>query len=166
MRDRSRLPPIRCDKCYRRKKKYCPCRDSNRGPKQTIYRVAIQQGSCYLSHTLYDFCIYFQIKNVNIFDEALMAEEFQGKDVIVSCLGASGSFLNRTPVTIYTETAKVFTSAMRKSGVNRLVVMAAWYVEGNYMHDNVSFVHGQALIAIPYTGTHRIFLFCFSCLLS
>ena len=88
-----------------------------------------------------------------------MAEEFQGKDAIVSCLGASGSFMNRTPVTIYTETAKVFTSAMRKSGVNRLVVMAAWYVEGR--HDNVSFVC-HPIHSIPYIWTHRLFLFCFS----
>ena len=67
-----------------------------------------------------------------------MAEEFQGKDAIVSCLGGSWSFLNRIPVTIYTETAKVFTGAMRKSGVNRLVVVSGWYMEGIYIHDNHS----------------------------
>ena len=59
-----------------------------------------------------------------------MAEEFQGKDAVVSCLGGSGSFANRTPVSLYTETAKVFTAAMRKSGINRLVVMSGWYMEG------------------------------------
>ena len=59
-----------------------------------------------------------------------MTEEFQGNDVIVSCLGGPGSFLNRTPVTIYSESAKIFSGAMRKSGVSRLILMSGWYVTG------------------------------------
>ena len=59
-----------------------------------------------------------------------MAEELQGKDALVSCLGGSGSLFNRQPVTIYSDTAKIFANAMRRSGVNRLVVMSAWYISG------------------------------------
>ena len=68
---------------------------------------------------------------MNIFDENVMAEELQGKDAVVSCLGGTGSLFNRQPVTIYTDAAKTFANAMRKSGVKRLVVMSAWYLTGN-----------------------------------
>ena len=60
-----------------------------------------------------------------------MAEELQGKDALVSCLGGSGSFLNRKPVSIYTNSAEVFAAAMRRSGVSRLIVFSAWHMAGN-----------------------------------
>ena len=59
-----------------------------------------------------------------------MAEELQGKDALVSCLGGSWSFLNRTPCTIYTNSVEVFAAAMRRSGVNRLIVFSGWYTTG------------------------------------
>lgn len=71
-----------------------------------------------------------QIKNVNMFDENVLAEELQGKDALVSCLGGSWSWFNRKPVTIYTDSVKVFANALRRSGVNRLIVMSSWHLEG------------------------------------
>ena len=65
-----------------------------------------------------------------MFDENVLAEELQGKDALVSCLGGGWSWFNRKPVTIYTDSVKVFANAMRRSGVNRLVVMSSWHLEG------------------------------------
>ena len=67
---------------------------------------------------------------MNIFDEDVMAEELQGKDAVVSCLGGTWSLFNRKPVTIYTDSAKIFANAMRRSGVKRMVVMSGWYLRG------------------------------------
>ena len=64
-----------------------------------------------------------------------MAEELQGKDALVSCLGGSGSFLNRKPVSIYTNSAEVFAAAMRRSGVSRLIIFSAWHMAGNRKTD-------------------------------
>ena len=67
---------------------------------------------------------------MNIFDENALAEELQGKDALVSCLAGSWSLFNRIPVTIYTDSAKVFASAARTSGVSRLVIMSGWPITG------------------------------------
>ena len=67
---------------------------------------------------------------MSIFDENALAEELQGKDALISCIGGAGSLFNRHEVTIYSETVKVFANALRRSGVSRIIVMSAWWIVG------------------------------------
>ena len=71
-----------------------------------------------------------QIKNVNIFDENLLAEELRGQDALVSCLGGPPSIFKRKSVTIYTDSAKALSGAARKSGLGRLIMMSGWPITG------------------------------------
>lgn len=86
-----------------------------------------------------------QIKNVNIFDENTLAEELQGKDALVSCLGGQWSLFNRKPVTIYTDSVKVFSGALRKSGVSRMVIMSGWPIA-----DDVVPLWAKPLVALTF----------------
>ena len=73
------------------------------------------------------------MKDIDIFDEDVLAEELRGKDGLVSCVGAPGSLLDSQEVTIYIDSVKLFANALRKSGVSRLVVMSGWYSEGKLL---------------------------------
>ncbi|KAK3576844.1 hypothetical protein CHS0354_002638 [Potamilus streckersoni] len=67
----------------------------------------------------------FKVLKVNILKEDELSENFKQCDAVVSCLGSPPSWLSLTTVTLYLDSIKVITSAMRKAGVKRLVCMSS-----------------------------------------
>lgn len=62
----------------------------------------------------------------DLFSEEFLQEQLQGCDAVMSCIGA------RTyKTTVYSDTIKVMTSAMRKAGVRRLVTITSWCTTDN-----------------------------------
>ncbi|XP_031161727.1 flavin reductase (NADPH)-like isoform X2 [Sander lucioperca] len=65
----------------------------------------------------------------DIFSADSLKTHFKGQDVIMSCLGFPVSFFSA--VTGYTLSMNSVISAMRESGVNRIITMSSWFTEPN-----------------------------------
>merc|ERR1712226_619499 len=64
------------------------------------------------------------LKQVSIFDAGLLKTEFSEVDAVVSCIGASPT-LPRGTVSLYSESIKAITDAMKASWKSRLVCMTS-----------------------------------------
>ncbi|KAK3086592.1 hypothetical protein FSP39_020778 [Pinctada imbricata] len=66
-----------------------------------------------------------KVEKVNIFKEDEIVDHIKECDVVMGCLGSHGSFFSRLPENLYTESAKVILSAMRKANKKRFIVISA-----------------------------------------
>lgn len=70
-----------------------------------------------------------KVVEANIFSADSLKENFQGQDVVMSCLGFPASFFSA--VTGYTLSMNAMVNAMREAKVNRLITMTSWYTDPN-----------------------------------
>ena len=79
----------------------------------------------FLTENLY-VCM-FKVVKADLFDPESMVEGLTGQDAVLSCLGCPPSFLSRTKITFYTDSARTIVDAMRKASVNRFIFMSSWH---------------------------------------
>lgn len=65
---------------------------------------------------------------MDVFNEDELVPYLTGCDAIFSALGATGISIF-SKVTLYDESMKAITSAMRKADVQKLVCLTSWYTE-------------------------------------
>ncbi|XP_075462112.1 flavin reductase (NADPH)-like [Ascaphus truei] len=66
-----------------------------------------------------------KVVEANIFSSESLSESFQGQDAVISCLGFPYKLFSS--VTGYTDSMAAIVTAMRQTGVNRMVTMTSWY---------------------------------------
>lgn len=71
--------------------------------------------------------LVLQVVNGDIFSQESLTACFRGADAIVSCLG----FKRSSAVSGYSESIKPIVAAARAVDIQRIVVMTAYYSEGN-----------------------------------
>lgn len=66
----------------------------------------------------------------DIFSDSSLEPLFAGQDAVISCLGqTTGGWLEDT--TFYSDSMKAIVTAMKKSGVKRLLVISSWGTDNN-----------------------------------
>ena len=71
--------------------------------------------------------LLLQIRKANIFDKDSLIPIFEGCDAVLSCLGGAVGF---SRVTLYSDSIKAVTEAMRSANVKKIVVMSAAMCKG------------------------------------
>ncbi|KAM8938735.1 flavin reductase (NADPH)-like [Pelodytes ibericus] len=79
----------------------------------------------------------------NIFSSESLSEHLMGKDAVISCLGFPYSLLSS--ISGYTESMSAIVTAMRQSGVNRLVTMTSWYTDTSSAQNSSFFVRNMLI---------------------
>ncbi|XP_053319081.1 flavin reductase (NADPH)-like [Spea bombifrons] len=81
----------------------------------------------------------------NIFSSNSLSEHFKGQDAIMSCLGFP--YKTFSSISGYTDSMAAIVTAMRQSGVNKMVTMTSWYT-GPGSGQNASFFVRNLLIPL------------------
>ncbi|XP_063775998.1 uncharacterized protein LOC134912656 [Pseudophryne corroboree] len=81
----------------------------------------------------------------NIFSPESLTEHFKGQDAVLSCLGFPTKMFSS--ISGYTDSTTAIVSAMRQSGVSRMVIMSSWYTDTSSAQ-NASFLVRKLLIPI------------------
>ncbi|KXJ18180.1 uncharacterized protein At2g34460, chloroplastic [Exaiptasia diaphana] len=68
------------------------------------------------------------VVKANIFEPESLVPHLQGKDAVLSYLGAHGTTVFN-PTTLYSESMKSIMTAMERSNVNRIVTLTSWITE-------------------------------------
>ncbi|XP_071085039.1 flavin reductase (NADPH)-like [Haliotis cracherodii] len=100
------------------------------GPSgQQLVEECLQQGHCVTALVRNPDKMSLKHENLTVNKVDLAKEEdlvphVTGSDAVLSCLGAPAGIW--VPCSLYTDTIKTITGAMRKGGVSRYVGMSAW----------------------------------------
>ncbi|XP_019731719.1 flavin reductase (NADPH)-like [Hippocampus comes] len=68
-----------------------------------------------------------KVVEADVFSADSLKSHLKGADVVVSCLGFSGSFFSG--VTGYSRSMSAVIAAMREARVNRIIAMTSWYTD-------------------------------------
>ncbi|KAG8593630.1 hypothetical protein GDO81_000909 [Engystomops pustulosus] len=86
-----------------------------------------------------------KVVEANIFSADTLAEHFKGQDAVVSCLGFPYKMF--ASISGYTDSMTAIVSAMRQTGVNRMVTMTSWYTDTSSAQ-NASFFVRNLLVPL------------------
>ncbi|KAG8454365.1 hypothetical protein GDO86_000841 [Hymenochirus boettgeri] len=86
-----------------------------------------------------------KVVEANVFSSESLVEHFKGQDAVMSCLGFPYKLFSS--ISGYTASMTAIVTAMRQSGVNRIVTMTSWYT-GPGSGNNSSFFVRNLLIPL------------------
>ncbi|XP_075060298.1 flavin reductase (NADPH)-like [Mixophyes fleayi] len=88
----------------------------------------------------------------NIFSSESLTEHFKGQDAVLSCLGFPYKMFSS--ISGYTDSMTAIVSAMRQSGVNRMVTMTSWYTDTSSAQNSSFFVRNLLIPLIKSVLTN------------
>ncbi|XP_066430376.1 flavin reductase (NADPH)-like isoform X2 [Eleutherodactylus coqui] len=95
-----------------------------------------------------------KVVEANIFLADSLAEHFGGHDAIISCLGFPYKIFSS--ISGYTDSMTAIVSAMRQTGVNRMVTMTSWYTDTSSGQNANFFVRNLLLPLIKSVLTNML----------